>query len=476
MSKRNKIRLFFLIAYLGTAALTVGVTALLMNIQQRKHEAARPYVRLVEVTEDTTDPAVWGRNWPQQYDQYLRTAEPSRDGRHGGSESLPPQKAEKFPWLTTMFQGYAFAGDYRDARGHAFMLHDQEQTERLHIAQQSGSCLHCHASVMPLYRELGDGDAMLGFKRSYELKYEEANQMLHDLGHAHPVSCVDCHDPDSMELRVTRPGFILGIQALAESDAPVPHLASIERWRRGNRNQPYDPNADAFRGEMRSYVCGQCHVEYYCATEMPLTFPWGNGLTVEDQEQFWAETTFPDGTEFYDYIHKLTGAKLFKAQHPEFEVWSQGTHARAGVSCSDCHMPYMRDGAAKISDHWVRSPMLNVNRACQTCHAVSESELTARVDLIQDRHYELLQNAGAAMEDLIQAIVAAREAGATDEQLAPALALQRQAHWYLDFIVSENSMGFHAPQETARVLGNAANLARQGQIAAIRWAETPEAE
>ena len=471
MSKRNKIRLIFLIAYLGTAIVTVGVTALLMNIQQRKHEAARPYVRLVEVTEDTTDPAVWGRNWPQQYDQYLRTAEPNRKWGHGGSESLPPQKAEKFPWLTNMFQGYAFAGDYRDARGHAYMLHDQEQTQRLHIAQQSGSCLHCHASVMPLYRELGNGDAMLGFKKSYELKYEEANEMLHDLGHAHPVSCVDCHDPETMALRVTRPGFLLGIQALAESDAPVPHLASIERWRQGNRNQPYDPNADAFRNEMRSYVCAQCHVEYYCATEMPLVFPWGNGLKVEDLETFWAETTFPDGRAFYDYIHKLTGAELFKAQHPEFEIWSQGTHARAGVSCADCHMPYMRDGAAKISDHWVRSPMSNVNRACQTCHAVSEAELTARVDLIQDRHYELLQNAGAAMEDLIQAIVTAREAGATDEQLAPALALQRQAHWYLDFIVSENSMGFHAPQETARILGNAANLARQGQIAAIRWAE-----
>jgi nitrite reductase (cytochrome c-552) len=299
----------------------------------------------------------------------------------------------------------------------------------------------------------------------YTFQYAEGRSYLS----TDPKACANCHDPDTMQLRVTRPGFILGIQKLAESDAPVPHLQSIESWRRGNQAQPYDPNKDGTRQEMRSYVCGQCHVEYYCATEMPLTFPWGNGLRVEDAEAYWEAERFPNGEAFYDYIHALTGTPLFKAQHPEFEIWSQGTHARAGVSCSDCHMPYMRDGASKISDHRVRSPMFNVNRACQTCHAVSESELTARVETIQDRHLELLQNAGEAVEELIHAIVAAREAGATDEQLRPAMNLHRQSQWYLDFIVSENSMGFHAPQETARVLANAANLARQGQIAAIRW-------
>lgn len=471
MNAKRNTRLYFMLAYIGSALAFVGITALLMNIQQRKHEAATPYLRVVEVTEDTTDPSVWGLNWPRQYDQYRRTAESARDWGHGGSESLPPQKAEKFPWLTEMFQGYAFAVDYREIRGHAFMLHDQEQTMRLEVAQQSASCLHCHSSVMPLYRELGDGDAMEGFLKSYALTYEEGNRMLHDLGHAHPVSCVDCHDPETMRLRVTRPGFILGIQKLAESDAPLPHLTSVESWRRGGRARAYDPNRDSTRQEMRSFVCAQCHVEYYCATEMPLTFPWGKGLRVEEMEAYWEEETFPNGEAFFDYVHRLTGTKLFKAQHPEFEVWSQGTHARAGVSCSDCHMPYMRDGASKISDHRVRSPMFNVNRACQTCHAVPEAELTARVKTIQDRHVELLHSAGQAMSDLIQAIVAAREAGATDEQLAEALALHRQAHWYLDFIVSENSLGFHAPQETARVLGNAANIARQGQIAAIRWQE-----
>ena len=132
-------------------------------------------------------------------------------------------------------------------------------------------------------------------------------------------------------------------------------------------------------------------------------------------------------------------------------------------------MPYMRDGATKVSDHWVRSPLLNVNRACQTCHHVPEEEMKARVDVIQDRNHELLQRAAQALMDLLDAIQAAKAEGATPEQLAPALALQRKAQWRIDFIAAENSMGFHAPQEAARVLGEAADFARQGQVAALRW-------
>jgi nitrite reductase (cytochrome c-552) len=131
-------------------------------------------------------------------------------------------------------------------------------------------------------------------------------------------------------------------------------------------------------------------------------------------------------------------------------------------------MPYMRDGATKVSDHWVRSPLLNINRACQTCHKFSEKEIQARVAKIQDTNYQMLQNGGQAIVELIDAVIAARQNGATDEQLARALELQRRAQWRLDYVAAENSMGFHAPQETARILGEAADLALQGQIAALR--------
>jgi nitrite reductase (cytochrome c-552) len=131
-------------------------------------------------------------------------------------------------------------------------------------------------------------------------------------------------------------------------------------------------------------------------------------------------------------------------------------------------MPYMRDGATKVSDHWVRSPLLNVNRACQTCHHQPESEILSRVDQIQQRNYELLERGGVAIVALLDAIKAAKEAGATEEQLKEALELQRKAQWRLDFIAAENSMGFHAPQEAAMVLGEAVDYARQGELSALR--------
>jgi nitrite reductase (cytochrome c-552) len=278
-----------------------------------------------------------------------------------------------------------------------------------------------------------------------------------------------------MEIRVTRPGFVTGIRALAESDAPVPHLPSIERWRAGDRRRPYDPNADADRQELRSFVCGQCHVEYYCANKMTLTFPWGNGLRAEDLEAFWSGTAFPDGGAFADFTHAETGAPMYKAQHPEFELWSQGVHARAGVACADCHMAYERQGAAKVSTHWVRSPLLNLNNACQTCHNVPAEELEARVARIQDTTRGLLERSAVAMTDMLDAILAAQAAGASPEDLATILELQTAATWRLDYVSSENSMGFHAPQEAARILAESIDLSRRAQALAVglRASEAP---
>lgn len=103
------------VVVLVVAAATAGVTALLLNVNARKLEERAPFVRLVEVTEDTTDPVVWGKNWPRQYDTYKLTAQATRTrfGGHGGSEALPEEKIERDPWLKRIFQGYAFSIDYR---------------------------------------------------------------------------------------------------------------------------------------------------------------------------------------------------------------------------------------------------------------------------------------------------------------------------------------------------------------------------
>jgi nitrite reductase (cytochrome c-552) len=403
--------------------------------------------------------------------------------RYGGSEALPEQKIERDPWLKRMFAGYAFALDYRDRRGHAYMLFDQETTRRVTEIAQPGSCLHCHSSVIPTYRRLGGGDVFKGFEALAGMNYADAHAEVVKTGSsipvvkgtetafehvagAHPIGCVDCHSPQTMELRVTRPGFILGIQALAAGSEPTPHIPSIERWRQGNRATPYDPNADTSRQEMRSFVCGQCHVEYYCGPRATLFYPWKNGLRVEQIESFYDSYRFDDAGRFYDWRHTETGAEVIKAQHPEFEMWSQGIHARSGVSCADCHMPYMREGALKVSDHWVRSPLLNISRSCQVCHVYPEAEIQARVDAIQNRTHNLMQRTAAALTDMLDAVSAAKNRGATVQELAPLLELQRKAQWRLDFVAAENSMGFHAPAEAARILGESIDYARQAEVKA----------
>jgi nitrite reductase (cytochrome c-552) len=478
----------FLAVLVVVAVAAAVVSALLVNIFERKQEAKDPYLKLVNVTEETTDPRPWGTNWPREFEQYQRTVEPSRTNFGGGDAPAAKEKAETFPWLTRMFAGYAFSLDYRDRRGHGYMLLDQEKTRRVTERPQPGACLHCHASIIPTYRRLGTGDTdwdkiRSGFAMLSAMTYQQAHAEVVKTGSlnpvpqgttqghqrvegAHPVSCVDCHEPATMQLRVTRPGFILGIQALAASAKPTPHLPSIERWRQGDRQKPYDPNTEATRQEMRSYVCGQCHVEYYCGPKTTLFFPWNNGLAVEDIEAYYDGFTFPDGHRFYDWQHAETNTELLKAQHPEFETWSQGTHARSGVACADCHMPYLRSGAMKVSDHWVRSPLLMINRSCQVCHPYEEQELKARVVSIQSRNFALLQRTGDALLQALDAMKQAKAAGATPEQLNAVLALHRKAQWRLDFIAAENSMGFHAPQESARILAEALDYTRQAQIAA----------
>jgi nitrite reductase (cytochrome c-552) len=184
--------------------------------------------------------------------------------------------------------------------------------------------------------------------------------------------------------------------------------------------------------------------------------------------------SFPDGTPFFDYKHGETGALVYKVQHPEFELWSQGVHARSGVSCADCHMPYEREGAMKVSSHNVQSPLLNVNNACQQCHNVPETELVEKVETIQHRTMAMMERAASAMTEMLDAILEAKAAGATDEQLAPVFALQRKAMWRLDYISSENSRGFHADQEAVRILGESIDYSRQAQVMALRL-RAPEA-
>ena len=457
-SNRSFLRLAALVG-VASALAAAAVTALLVNIMERKHEARSPFFRVAELTEDTTDPAVWGRNFPHQYDGYRRTVDQRRT-RYGGSEAVPRtptevdprsvvarSRLEEDPRLKRLWAGYAFAVDFREERGHAYMLDDQTFTGRQQAVKQPGACLHCHASMVAAYRRAGGGDLFAGFDAINRMPYVEARKLVD-----HPVACLDCHDPQTMQLRVTRPAFVEGMRAFQASQG-LPG---------------YDVNRDATRQQMRAFVCGQCHVEYYFkGPEKRLVYPWQDGLQAEQILGYY------DAAAHQDWSHAETGAPVLKAQHPEFEMWHQGIHARNGVACADCHMPYVRLGALKVSDHHVRSPLLNVAGACQTCHKAGEDELRARAETIQARTFEMRDRAMEALMDLIDDLAATGRAGGHQAEVQKARGHQRSAQFFLDFIEAENSMGFHADQEAMRILGRSIDSSRLGQVALRPLAAAP---
>ncbi len=326
--------------YVGLFALvavaTVGVVALLMNIMGKKTEATAYPRKLVEISDTEIDPAVWGQNFPMEYDRFKMTETNYGQTAYGGSD--PYSKLERVPAMKRLWAGYAFSIDHNEERGHAYALTDQLNTQRIVVKEQPGACANCHAGETPqLIKEMG-------WETFNHTPYNELKEQLHT-----GSTCADCHDPDTMALRITRPA---SVNAMSTRGIDV---------------------TKATRQEMRTYVCAQCHVEYYFKGEnKELTFPWDKGLSIDNIEEYYKEAGFKD------WEHKETGAPMIKIQHPEFEMYSSGLHAASGVACADCHMPYIREGSVKISDHWIRSPATNISAACQTCHNYTEEELKAR--------------------------------------------------------------------------------------------------
>src|SRR5512133_1748439 len=203
---RYRSRLYILVVVLAAIAV-VAVTALLVNIFERKQEAKNPFYRVVELNETVDDPATWGKNFPLQYDLYLRTTDQQRT-KYGGSEALPHSptqadprtvvarsKLEQDPRLKTMWAGYSFSADYREKRGHAYMLDDQTFTQRQQVTKQPGTCINCHASLYTTYMKLGNGDIFKGFEAVNHMPYAEVRKLV-----KHPIACIDCHDPQTMAL------------------------------------------------------------------------------------------------------------------------------------------------------------------------------------------------------------------------------------------------------------------------------------
>ena len=490
-SRQRGFALWVYIAVLiGTAGAAFVVLMLYQNIVARKAEATKDVFRVVEVSDQTVDPATWGKNYPRQYDSYKRTVDIERTQPRRFSEAIQKLDRGSAMWRTPVRRLRLRRSTTARNAATPTCCSDQRETERVTKKKQPGACLQCHASTLntvayrtarasrPAHRARSmhaftsaNGREQL-FRRASRSRLCDALRANRPSWSQHPsrhVWIATTPSDDGPARQRGRVSWWASRALAANSDyacaAPAQHRTLAQGRPQARRVRPQHRMAS--RQEMRSFVCGQCHVEYYFkGDKQARDLPHGsNGLRMDDADR----RLLRRGRSFSDWKNTRSPARpVLKAQHPEFEMWSQGIHARSGVACADCHMPYVREGAIKVSNHHVRSPLLNVAQACQTCHRVPEKEITARALLVQDRNVALLNRGEAAVIGLLDAIAAAQKAGATDAQLLGARVLHRKAQWRLDFISAENSMGFHAPQEAARILAEAIDYARQGELAVAR--------
>lgn len=374
---------------------------------------------------------LWGRNFPNQYSSFLKTRGNVLDTTYNGSSAF--SHLEKDPRQVILFHGMPFSVDYNDDRGHEWALHDVNETARIGETTP-GTCYSCKSSDNPgLWAEMG----MAEYDK---MKFSELAPHINNT-----IGCANCHESETMRLIVTNPALEEALEAQGKD------------WRTFSRQ------------EMRTVVCANCHVEYYFKGDGKyLTFPWQNGTKVEEMYEYYTEVGFKD----WEYPEALT--PMLKVQHPEYEMFTaNSTHYNAGVACADCHMPYVRDGAAKYSDHNIRSPLLQPERACGQCHN-DVTYVTGRVAIIQEQVYTTKIATEDAIIDAINAIKAATANPASDQALlAEARELHRKSQFYWDFVSAENSMGFHNPQYVLKILAESTDLARQAQMKAAQAANDP---
>jgi nitrite reductase (cytochrome c-552) len=420
------------VLFLGTVVVVFLIGLFASTIVERRTEALVAYTPVTGIADPEPRNEVWGRYFPREYQSYLRTREAGFKSKYNGN-GLVDMLAED-PNLVVLWAGYGFSKDYNQPRGHARAVEDIRRTLRTGGPKDANSgpmpntCWSCKSPDVPrVMAEVGPAEFYRGKWAA------RGNEIVNAIG------CADCHDPKTMNLRISRPALKEAFERQAKDITAATHQ------------------------EMRSLVCAQCHVEYYFKGEGNyLTFPWDKGMTVEAMEAYYDEYAFSDWT------HALSRAPLLKAQHPGWELFRLGIHAQRGLACADCHMPYQTEGGIKYTNHHVQSPLANIATTCQVCHRESERELMANVYERQDKNFEIRMN---VERELVRAHVeAARawEAGATDAEMKPVLTHIRHAQWRWDFAVASHGASFHAPLEVARILSTALEKAFQARMELAR--------
>lgn len=421
-------------------AATVVVVFLLgllaSSIVERRAEAIFAYTPQTDFTSFEPRSEKWGKFFPREYDAYLKTRLGDFRSKYNGSAMV--DMLEESPRMVVLWAGYAFSRDYNQGRGHLHAVEDITNTLRTGApvagvpSIQPNTCWTCKSPDVPrLMNELGVAEFYRG---TWDTRGEEV---------INPIGCADCHDAKTMNLQITRPYLIEAFQAMGKDIA------------------------DATHQEMRSLVCAQCHVEYYFNKKKIegvdyLTLPWKYGTSIEEMEKYYDEIAFADWT------HALSRTPMLKAQHPDYEVFLTGVHAARGVSCADCHMPFISEGGLKFSDHHLQSPLNKVSGSCQVCHREETEQLIQDVYTRQDK---LMESRGILEELLVRCHVEAKKAwdlGADESVMKPVQDDIRKAQWRWDFSAAGHGNSFHSPVETGRIISGGLAYAQEARVKLAR--------
>jgi nitrite reductase (cytochrome c-552) len=413
MSEKIKKSTWIMIVVVAVVVFIAGLFT--ASIVERRGETITKLQPIKELPEWEPRNEEWGKNYPLEYESYMKMLDTNFRSKYAGSAKI--DYLEDYPELVILWAGYAFSKEYNQARGHAFAVKDIRNILRTGGAAehpQPATCWSCKSPDVPRMM------AKMGVAEFYKAKWFETGAEI-----VNPIGCQDCHDPKTMNLKISRPALVEALE------------------RRGKKM------TDVTHQEMRSLVCAQCHVEYFFKGEGKyLTFPWDKGFSADSMEAYY------DEIQFTDFTHKLSKTPIIKAQHPDYELYMTGIHAKRGVACADCHMPYKVEGGVKYSDHHIQSPLNNMANACQVCHKESEATLTQDVYDRQDRVMELRRSLEKSLAAAHLEAEAAWKNGATEDEMKPVLKFIRQAQWRWDWVAAANGVGFHSPVEALRVLGN----------------------
>jgi len=424
------------VLFAGTMLLVFFLGLLASSIVERRSEALYAYAPKNEFSQFEPRNEKWGANFPREYESYMRTADTSFRSKYNGSAMI--DELEEDPSLVILWAGYAFSKEYNQGRGHYYAIDDIRNILRTGAPANGvpgpmpNTCWTCKSPDVPrLMNEMG----IAGF---YKGNWEEKGAEV-----VNHIGCADCHDVNTMKLRISRPALIEAFDRQGKAIGSATHL------------------------EMRSLVCAQCHVEYYFDKQKVegvqyLTFPWDKGMTVEEMENYY------DSVSFSDWTHQLSRTPMIKAQHPDYELYLTGVHANRGVSCADCHMPYKSEGGVKFTDHHIQSPLNNVANSCQVCHREETPKLIADVE---SRQSKISENVTILQDLLAKAHIEAKAAwdiGATETAMKPILEDIRHAQWRWDYSVASHGGSFHAPVETGRIVASAIAETQEARLKLAR--------